>query len=98
MEAHELKAFLQVHNYVEDRWGHFKKTHKDGKVHRYKMQKTSVRHEVKLGESGNAFWYKRWSEYYCNLEINENDKIARKKELAEEVKIPEKGEEHGERN
>lgn len=49
------------------------------------MQKTSVRHEIKLGEGRNAFWHKRWSEYYCNLEINVNDKIARiKKDLSEE--------------
>lgn len=80
MEAHELKAFLQTHGYVEDQWGHFKKTVGET-VHRYKMQKTSVRHEVRLGEGRNAFWHKRWSEYYCNLEINGNDKIARKKEV-----------------
>ncbi len=95
MEAHELKAFLQVHGYVEDRWGHFKKTiaGKDEKLvtHRYKMQKTSVRHEVRLGEGNNAFWHKRWSQYYCNLEINENDKIARKKEVVKEGKVSEGG-------
>ena len=49
-------------------------------VHRYKMQIHSVRQEVRLGEGKNAFWHKRWSEYYCNLEINEKDKIARKKD------------------
>lgn len=104
MEAHDLKAFLQSHGYVEDRWGHFKKeitkttidkvseaTKTETVLHRYKMQKTSVRHEVQLGEGNNKFWHKRWSEYYCNIEINENNKIARKKELAEEIKIPEGG-------
>lgn len=93
MERNELKAFLQSHGYVEDQWGHFKKkvtkttikvseaAKTETVLHRYKMQKTSVRHEVQLGEGKNKFWYRRWSEYYCNLEINENDKITRKKEI-----------------
>jgi len=60
-------------------------------LHRYKMQKTSVRHEVQLGEGKNKFWHKRWSEYYCNLEINADDKIARKKVIVKEGKVSEGG-------
>jgi len=59
-------------------------------IHRYKMQKTSVRHEVQLGEGRNKFWHKRWSQYYCNIEIRDG-KIKMTQKITPADKIQEEG-------
>ena len=99
MKAHELKAFLETHGYKQDQWGHYKKEITSTRLadnttqtvlHRYKMQKTSVRHEVQLGEGKNKFWHRRWSQYYCNIEIRDG-KIKMTQKITPADKIQEEG-------
>lgn len=71
MKKEELESFLSKKGYKKDRWGHYHK----GDV-RYKMQKTSVRIERKI----TSGWFKLYSYYYKDIEINpETRKIRRKK-------------------
>lgn len=70
MKKEELERFLSRKGYKKDRWAHYHK----GDI-RYKMQKISVRVENKMSFG----WVKRFTEYYKNLEISENDKLRTKK-------------------
>ena len=70
MKKGELENFLSGKGYKKDR-GHYHK----GDI-RYKMQKTSVRIERKLSSG----WFKLFSYYYKDIEINpETQKIRKRK-------------------
>lgn len=66
MKKTDLEDFLSKRGYKKDRWGHYHK----GDI-RYKMQKTSVRVEKKVGSG----WLKLSGAYYKDLQITESNKI-----------------------
>lgn len=78
----QLEQFLTDHGYEKDRFGHFKKEmpRKNGSgnsLFRYKMNKYSVRYEVRARHSdGSASWIRLRGGYYKNLRITEEGKLA----------------------
>ncbi len=68
----ETKAKLK---YTRDSYGNYKATDSKGIVVRYKINANSVRHERQESFEDfeghmKTYWFKLWSEYYKNLEIN----------------------------
>ncbi len=58
------ETLTKMKGWEEDRWGNFKIT-VDGKLYRAKFQKTSLRLEVKVGNS----WINKTSDYFKNIEL-----------------------------
>lgn len=56
--------------YVVDRFGNYKKTI-DGRIHRYKFNTTSYRHEISVDTTPKS-WMKIAGTYYKHIVINEN--------------------------
>ena len=81
MKKEEIKAHLKAEGWIEDRWGHMKKTiqKKDGTdiLMRYKFQKHSLRCEVR-GELSKR-WINVCSGYfkYCYLDAKGKLKISK---------------------
>lgn len=67
-----IKAVLVKTDWVEDRWGNFKKGDE-----RVKFQKTSIRHEAKVGSS----WMNLKSDYIKNIEVFEQAVIIKQKRV-----------------
>lgn len=59
-----------------DRWGHYKKSVPNGKDYRVKMQKTSMRLEVKAGSQ----WVNILSDYFINIAVT-HDGVAIKNKV-----------------
>lgn len=70
-----------IHNWAiangweEDRWGNYKKTTADGE-YRIKIQKTSIRYEVKYDKVGDGSpWARIRSGYIKDINITEDGRI-----------------------
>ncbi len=72
MTKSELIVWLKHKGFTQDRWGHYKKTVGEY-VHRIKLQKKSIRYEVK--KQSLTKWTRLRSGYYSQLSISENDKL-----------------------
>lgn len=59
-----IESKLMNTGWVKDRWGHFKRTN-DGEMTRLKMQKSSIRYEVK----NTTGWINLRSDYYKNVDV-----------------------------
>lgn len=59
-----IKAELILHNWVEDRWGHLKKTI-EGTLYRIKFQRISIRKELK----SSSRWIKVNTGYISKVNI-----------------------------
>ena len=64
----EIREALKAKGLTEDRYGNFK--YQKG-IKRYKFQSTSLRAEVKTGNT----WFRRWSAYYKDITITEESKL-----------------------
>lgn len=72
MTKEQLENWLLERGYTKDRFGHFKMIRTDGKETRYKMNKYSVRYELKAQTGG---WVKCYGGFYKNLSIDEGGKL-----------------------
>jgi len=68
----KIKSILNSNGWLLDRWGNFKIDD-----YRVKMQKTSMRYELKCGKN----WVKLRSDYYKNVIITDEGSIFLKGKL-----------------
>ena len=68
-----LKAWAARHGYIEDRFGHFVKTHASGAKYRYKVQSNTVRREVWNVECKT--WFRLMAASFVNLNVSDEDKL-----------------------
>jgi len=73
MKKEDFVNFCKRKNMNKDKYGHYKRVYKDGAIMRSKIKEKVVRSELKY--KGSKTWYKRWSAYYKNISLSENDKL-----------------------
>lgn len=73
----------KIHGFKLDRFNHLQKE-QNGQIYRYKLQATSIRKEIKKTLSdGTNYWMLLWNDYYHNLVITTDLKLARRSDIKE---------------
>ena len=75
MTRDQFITWLKVHNYTQDKYGHFQKQ-AGSKTYRYKVSQSAARYEFKADICGHNEWIRIASNYLKYLSITADGKLS----------------------